>query len=197
MGNQYTATLIPEGTVLIAGGYPFGESLLYDPVAGRFSPAGKMGTFRRWHTATLLSDGAVLIAGGYDTPPVSLNSAQLYTPTVLVPSPVLFSISGDGKGPGAILHSGTRQVVSPSDPAVAGEALEIYLTGLADGSLIPPQVAIGGRMAEVLFFGKAPGFAGVDQVNIRVPSGVSPGSTVGVRLTYLNRPTNEVTIAVR
>jgi hypothetical protein len=42
MTSQYTATLLPDGTVLIAGGYPFGESLLYDAVAGRFSPAGNL-----------------------------------------------------------------------------------------------------------------------------------------------------------
>ena len=82
-------------------------------------------------------------------------------------------------------------------PAVAGEILSMYTSGVSEGSVIPPQVSIGSKPSEILFFGDAPGYPGFTQVNIRVPAGVTPGSAVPVRLTYLGRSSNEVTIGLR
>jgi hypothetical protein len=147
--EHHTATLLPDATVLIAGGSliggtALGSAELYDPVTGTFAAAGYM-TFSRYsHTATLLRDGTVLIAGGFtddfDTRPVPPGAtpwAEIYKPPSLRAAPLLFSVSGDGRGQGAILHTGTPQLASPSNPAVVGEALEVYCTGLIDGSVNP------------------------------------------------------------
>lgn len=66
---DHTATLLPDGRVLIAGGMVengvFLDSMeLYDPRTGSFTPAGTMSTKRVGHSATLLTSGKVLLAGG-------------------------------------------------------------------------------------------------------------------------------------
>jgi hypothetical protein len=198
-----TATLIAAGTVLITGGQLPGGSgdngaEIYDPTTGTFAFAGRMITARHSHTSTLLPDGSILIAGGFSGWPQPTSRAEIYRPAVLLPPPALISLSPqDGQPQGAILHAGTAQVASSSNPATPGEILEVYCTGLPAGSAIPPQVAIDGRVAEILFFGGAPGFPGLNQINIRVPRGIAPGSAVPVRLSYLGRPSNEVTIGVQ
>jgi hypothetical protein len=195
-------TRLADGTVLLVG---FDATQLYDPVAGTFTNVGVMSRARVSPATTLLKSGQVLMTGGFTLPDVgppgppltAVAAAQVYTPPVLPPAIVLLSLSGDGRGQGAILHGGTARVVTASDPGVPGEVLEIYGTGLKDGSVIPPQVAIGGRFAEILYFGKAARFTDLNQINVRVPIGVSPGPAVTVRLNYLDRPSNEVTVAVQ
>jgi hypothetical protein len=64
-----TATLLPNGKVLVAGGYNdallyLTSSELYDPSTNTWSAAGALVTPRDAHTATLLPNGKVLVAGG-------------------------------------------------------------------------------------------------------------------------------------
>ena len=215
----HTATVLPDGRVLITGGNtepcgdngcwvtgPDSTAELYDPLRGVFTDAGGNTTSRYDHTATLLDNGDVLIVGGmsYSGPnpfggfiETSIGSAELYHASTGAPAPALFSVAADGTGQGIVWHAATGQLASPPTPVVAGEILSMYVAGLAEGGVIPPQVAIGGQMAQVLYFGDAPGYPGYFQVNFRAPTGVAPGSGVPVRLTYLFRSSNGVTIAAQ
>jgi hypothetical protein len=71
-----TATLLPDGRVLIAGGI---GADLYDPKTGSFSSTGSTVSRRYFHTATMLLDGRVLLAGGQGDGP-ALTSTELYDP---------------------------------------------------------------------------------------------------------------------
>ncbi|HEY8845606.1 MAG TPA: kelch repeat-containing protein, partial [Candidatus Limnocylindrales bacterium] len=95
--DGYTATLLSDGRVLVAGGTDLpnaesasGEMLasaeLYDPTTGTFSPTGSMATARVGQTATTLADGRVLVTGGVELltktgPGPFLASADRYDPT--------------------------------------------------------------------------------------------------------------------
>jgi hypothetical protein len=63
----HTATLLPDGTVLVAGGSsgaPTRETEIYDPSTGTWTKTGSMTIGRCGHAATLLPDGKVLVVGG-------------------------------------------------------------------------------------------------------------------------------------
>lgn len=86
----HTATLLPNGKVLIAGGLkpganPFfadevGTFEIYDPATGTFTSAGNMRIARWMHTATLLNDGRVLIAGGSVYFPTPTERTEIFDP---------------------------------------------------------------------------------------------------------------------
>ena len=86
--SGHTATLLPDGRVLVAAGGGTGllaSAELYDPVSGSWTTTGSLNGVRILHTATLLPDGRVLVAGGADTiGETSVNalaSAELYDPS--------------------------------------------------------------------------------------------------------------------
>jgi hypothetical protein len=85
---EHTATALPDGKVLIAGGQgpgeggrltPLATAELYDPAADTFVGTSNLGEGRTNHAAVLLSDrSTVLVAGGVGSADVSLASAELY-----------------------------------------------------------------------------------------------------------------------
>src|SRR2546430_3627123 len=82
-----TATLLPSGKVLVAGGFdgavPLASAELYDPAANRWTLTASMTVGRLQHSATLLANGKVLVAGGNlpsGSYAVATASAELYDP---------------------------------------------------------------------------------------------------------------------
>jgi hypothetical protein len=82
--SGHTATLLPNGRVLIAGGMRRNQDFyrsaeLFDPTTGKFSATGEMQVARVGHVAVLLRSGKVLIAGGWIGHGVT-DDAELYDP---------------------------------------------------------------------------------------------------------------------
>ena len=76
---DHTATLLPNGRVLVVGGpFALDTAELYDPTSGTWSAAGHLKAAKSGFTATLLPNGQVLVVGQ------ALNaeeSAELYDPS--------------------------------------------------------------------------------------------------------------------
>jgi len=118
---------------------------------------------------------------------------RIYGNVVTIPladySPAFFEV---GSGAVAALDA-NYQLVSSSNPAGGGQVVMLFANGLgpvtnqpATGEPAPydplaetltkPVVTIGGRSAEVFFSGLAPGFAGLYQINVAIPAGLSAGN---------------------
>ena len=112
------------------------------------------------------------------------------TVPVIATQPGMFTYSANSTTYGAILHA-SYQLANTASPAVAGETVLIYCTGLgavtptpvdgvaASGSsttAVTPTVTIGGATASIAYSGLAPGFVGLYQINVMVPTGLTSGN---------------------
>jgi uncharacterized protein (TIGR03437 family) len=129
-------------------------------------------------------------------------------------APAIFAMNSEGTGQGAILDTSYR-LADSTNPATAGSSyISIYCTGLGAVTNQPatgspalgtplswtttiPTVTIGGASADVSFYGLAPGYAGLYQVNAQVPAGSAKGSAVPVTISIGGATSNEVTVAVQ
>ncbi|MFF8731198.1 Kelch repeat-containing protein [Streptomyces sp. NPDC015171] len=98
--GTHTATPLPDGTVLVAGGEgeqsrgvvrPLRSAELFHPDTGRWTPAEPMTDARLDHRAVRLPDGRVLVAGGNagaaGPTPAGLSFCELYDPVTRTWSP--------------------------------------------------------------------------------------------------------------
>jgi uncharacterized protein (TIGR03437 family) len=133
--------------------------------------------------------------------------------TVLEAKPALFTRDSSGTGAAALLNE-DGGVNGLDRPARAGSVIVLFGTGEGLPDPVPPdgavtagaplprprqtvQVLVDGQPAEVLYAGAAPSLvAGVLQLNVRLPAGVS-GNAVPVRVSVGAAASNVVTVSIR
>jgi uncharacterized protein (TIGR03437 family) len=124
----------------------------------------------------------VTVQGQTSSPAAAVTLAQT--------APGIFTVAASGVGNGAILNVAS-QLVDSSRPARAGDIVVIFCTGLgltnpaavtgqgapgAAPAVAAVTVTIGGRAASVQYAGLAPGFVGLYQINVVVPSNLTAGN---------------------
>ncbi len=153
----------------------------------------------------LISEQAVQVVVSAGGPPG--------TPSILTLAPFRPGIFTYGQNAPVIVKFPPGQLVSSAEPVKPGDVLVIYATGLgavtpfvAGGAPAPTDtlsltntplnVVIGGVNVQPQFSGLAPGFIGVYQINVQVPSGIPQGSTV-LSIKGLGAESNKVEIQIQ
>jgi hypothetical protein len=130
-----TATLLPDGTVLVAGGldstgtggdevvFVVASAELYDPVSGTWSTTASMSEARQGHRATALADGRVLVTGG------GVASVELYDPASGAWSTTASMVQGRDAHTTTLLEDGRVLAVGGNDVSGALTSAELYSPG--------------------------------------------------------------------
>src|SRR5579862_1083294 len=159
--SGHSATLLPDGRVLVAGGADASGSLqtaeVYDPSANTWTAAGLLMAPRSGHTATLLQDGTVLLAGG-SANGAALKSLELFDPTQNTFSTVSANLSSARESHAAALLSDGRVLIlggsdgttsAPVPPATTGSPNVLASTDIYDpaaGTIAPGPAMSTARM---------------------------------------------------
>jgi len=175
-------------TIFASGFDPIQTQLLFDgkPATIFYSGAGQINALAPPELAPNSSTKLDILVKGTKIGEISVP--------VVAAAPGIFT-TANGTGPAAA-NNEDGSINSVSNPAVRGSIVSLYATG---GGLNPSSVAvkIGGYTADVLYAGPAPGFAGLMQINARVPDGFLPPGIQPVLLTIGTTASQPgVTIAV-
>jgi hypothetical protein len=140
---DHTATLLPNGKVLVAGGNSGGNLLasaeLYDPATGTWTTTGSLNIAREIHRAILLPNGKVLVVGGYNGS-TAITSVELYDPAFGTWS-TTSAMNTARHLPSAMLLPNGKVLVAGGNSGVGSLASsELYDVGLGYSSSWQPQI---------------------------------------------------------
>ena len=130
-----------------------------------------------------------------------------------IEDPGIFGFQQFGNTYAVALHASDYALVTPDDPAVLGEVLVLYVTGLGpvnqdlpDGwgapsnppayTLDPYRVILAGESVSVFFSGLAPGYVGLYQLNIQLPRDL-PAGDLNLQITSDYANSQSVLLSVR
>ncbi|MGH9720854.1 MAG: hypothetical protein ACRD8O_11630 [Bryobacteraceae bacterium] len=135
------------------------------------------------------------------------NAGGEHTINLLIEAavPALFTQDGTGRGIVSALNAVTGALVTRDTALRAGEFVALYLTGLGeitrrdslDFANVQPSVTIGDKPCAVSYAGRAPGFAGLDQINCQLAGDLTNDPAAAVIVTSAGRTSNTVTLPVR
>jgi hypothetical protein len=139
----HTATLLPNGKVLVTGGIGgsgyLASAEVYDPATGAWTATGTLATAREYHTATLLPNGKVLVAGGYNNGSL-LSSAEVYDPATGTWTATGSLATAREYHTATLLPNGQVLVAGGYNSGSLASA-EVYDAGLGFNSAWQPQIS--------------------------------------------------------
>jgi len=142
----------------------------------------------------------------------SSGATTAFNVTVAAVAPSIFIV--DAAGTGAVVKNADFSLISASNRAKAGDTIVVYSTGLGQTTpavdtgvlVVPPSggfnntgtvtVTIGGQNAPIVYSIASPGFAGLYQTAVTVPSGLT-GSSAPLILRSGTTSSNTVTLAIQ
>jgi hypothetical protein len=143
--SGHTATLLPDGKVLIVGGMRrnqdfYKSSELYDPSTGKFERSGEMTLPRVGQAAVLLPSGKVLIAGGWIGHGCT-DSAELYDPATRRFTPIAKMTTRRGRPSATLLADGDVLIAGGADHDSPGgiSSVEIFHSSTLSFQAIEPM----------------------------------------------------------
>lgn len=212
-GSQLASSLAQAASVPLSVSLADVQSVTFDNVPAPlvFVDAGQINLQVPWQVAASGATNVVVHRGNGTSQAVSVPANAF--------SPGIFA-ANFGSGPAIAINQDGTLAAAPGSipglnthPAARGDTILILCTGLGPvdqpvttgakpttltRTLTTPTVLIGGAQAQVAFSGLSPDYPGVNQLNVVVPQGVSPGDALPLQIQMGGfTTTDQVIIAVR